>query len=64
MYKGVPFHTQAVKAPVQNRVYGGLGYMMFNKKQFEFYGYILSPTQVIFFMIVSSSSTNHLNFNL
>lgn len=64
MYMGVPFHTQAVQAQVQNRVHRGLSYVVFNKKHFEFYRYILSPTQVIFSMVVSSSSTNHLNFNL
>lgn len=62
MYKGLPFHTQAVQAQVQNRMHSGLSYVMFNKKQFGFYLYILSLTQVIFSMIVASSSTNHLNF--
>lgn len=45
-----------------NRVHGGLSCMVFNKKQSEFYRYSLSLTLVIFSMVLSSSSTNHLKF--
>lgn len=37
--------------------------MAFNKKQSEFYRYSLSPTLVIFSMVLSSSSTNHFKFS-
>lgn len=48
---------------MQNRAHGALSRMVFNKTQSGFYRDSLSPTLVIFPMVLSSGSTNHLKFS-